>query len=75
MAKAPGYSLTIPIDLYEDLRNLAASQNMTVEALLSNAIQWQYILADIKKREGEIFIRFPDENQPVKIEMRSKKYE
>ena len=73
MAKAPGYSLTIPIDLYEDLRNLATRQNMTVEALLSNAIQWQYILADIEKKAGELFIKFPDENQPVRIEMRSQK--
>ena len=71
MAKAPGYSLNIPMDLYEDLRNLASRQGMTVEVLLGNAIQWLYILADIEKRDGELFIKYPDEKQAVKIEMRS----
>lgn len=72
MAKASGYSLTIPMDLYIDLRNLASRQGLTVEALLGNAIEWQYILASINEKDGELFIRYPGK-QLEKIELRSKK--
>ena len=66
------YTLSIPMELYQDLRGLAARENKSIDEVLRSAIRWQFILDGILSDGGRLFVRYKDSTSISPIEFGEK---
>ena len=61
------YKLSIPTELYDEIKVIANARNTTVAEVFRRAIKWELLAEELHNEGGKIMVQRKDEDTPIEV--------
>jgi len=67
--KVVSYKLSIPDTVYDELKEIAESRNISIAELIRKAIKWTIIFDEIDENKGAVYIKKSEDSEIAEVIM------